>query len=118
MAKDKRIKGCPNLICKRYKKEHKYKVTDNYCTICGTELVYVCAECFEKIEDEGPEKRLCATCEAKHTERKEAVKKGTDKVKNMAKAGVTAVPKAVEFAVSPSGKKLIESGAKILLKKK
>lgn len=88
MAKDKRVKGCYNLACKNYRKEVKFKATDNYCPNCGAELVYVCSGCFEKIEDMGLEVKLCKTCEEKKAAKKEAVKAGVDKVKGFAEKGV------------------------------
>ena len=118
MAKDKRIKGCYNLECKRYRKEHKYEVTDNFCTICGTPLVFVCAECFEKIEDQGAEHRLCEVCEAKHQERREAMNQRVGKVKEAAVIGVKIVPNAIEFVQKESVKKIVKKGANIIIKKK
>ena len=117
MTKDKRIKGCYNLECKRYRKEYKYEVTDNFCTICGTPLVFVCAECFEKIEDNGPEHKLCAACEAKHQAKHDAIAENVEKVKNAAAVGIGVVPKAVEFAKSDVGKKIIKKGVNIVVKK-
>lgn len=70
MPKDKRIKGCPNIICVRNGKKYKYKAEDMFCTKCGTALVYVCPECFRKLADEGPEHFLCVQCEAEKEDRK------------------------------------------------
>ena len=118
MAKDKRIKGCYNLACKRYRKEYKYETTDNFCTICGQELVYVCAECFEKIEDHGPEHKLCSTCEAKHQARREAVNQSVDKMKKAVTTGVKIAPQVVVLAQKDSVKKLVKKGVGIVVKKK
>lgn len=70
--RDKRIKGCPNYKCNRSKKKYKYKSTDMFCTICGEELVYVCAECFKRIEDSGSRHRHCSICEAKRKDKTDA----------------------------------------------
>lgn len=118
MAKDKRIKGCYNLECRRYRKEYKYETTDNFCTICGTPLVFVCVECFEKIEDNGPEHKLCDVCEAKHQARRDAVNQGVDKAKAVAAAGVKIVPEAIALAQKEPVKKLVKKGADIIIKKK
>lgn len=118
MAKDKRVKGCPNLTCKRYRKEFKYKPTDNYCTLCGTELVYVCSDCFEKIEDMGPEVKLCKECEEKHVAKKEAVKAGVNKAKELAGKGVELAPAAIGLMKDPNIKGVLKSGKSLLKKKK
>ena len=85
MSKDKRVKGCHNLTCRNYRKEVKFKPTDNYCALCGRELVYVCANCFEKIEDMGPEVRLCKECDDKRSAKKEALKAEKYKVEDFEK---------------------------------
>jgi len=118
MAKDKRIKGCYNLECKRYRKEYKYEVTDNFCTICGTPLVFVCTECFEKIEDRGPEHKLCDACEAKHQERRDAMNQRVEKVKEVAAVGVKIVPEAIALAQKEPVKKIVKKGANMIIKKK
>lgn len=118
MSKDKRVKGCYNLTCKNYRKEVKFKATDNFCANCGAELVYVCADCFEKIEDMGPEVRLCKECEAKRTAKKEAVKAGVDKAKGLAEKGIKLAPAAISLVKDPSVKGVIKSGTSLLKKKK
>ena len=60
--KDKRIKGCPDPDCARHNEHYKYKPTDLYCTLCGSQLVYVCAKCFEEIEDTEDQRRFCENC--------------------------------------------------------
>lgn len=73
--RDKRVKGCPNVECKRNTKKYHYKATDNFCTICGKELVFVCADCFKRIIDESPTHIICANCEAHRDDRKKNTKK-------------------------------------------
>lgn len=70
MAKDKRIKGCPNAECNRNQKKYRYKATDKYCTICGSELVLVCQDCFQKLADLGPKHVRCNSCAAEREDRK------------------------------------------------
>lgn len=90
MAKDRRIKGCPNPGCDRCVniKKFKYKPIDVYCTVCQTELVHICAECLCQIEDLGPEHRICMRCESKRNQRvekfKALTKKTVDKVGDVA----------------------------------
>ena len=71
MPKDKRKKGCPNTKCERNKKKYSYKATDQYCTICGEKLLFVCADCFKRIEDTDMRHKYCAICEANREDRKE-----------------------------------------------
>lgn len=118
MSKDKRVKGCYNLTCKNYRKEVKFKSTDNYCANCGAELVYVCADCFEKIEDMGPEVRLCKECDEKRSAKKEALKAGVNKAKDLAAAGVKAAPAAMNLVKDPNIKGALKTGAALLKKKK
>ncbi len=70
MAKDKRVKGCPNTLCIRNGKKYKYTAADKYCTLCGSELTFVCPVCFRKLADMGPEHVLCASCQAEKADRK------------------------------------------------
>lgn len=65
MTKDRRVKLCPNETCDRNIKKHRYKAEEKYCSVCGEELVFVCKDCLRKIKDDGPEHRICRTCENK-----------------------------------------------------
>ena len=118
MSKDKRVKGCYNLTCKNYRKEVKFKPTDNFCPNCGKELVYVCADCFEKIEDMGLEVKRCRDCEAKHAAKKEKLKAGVDTAKKIAGKGVELAPAAIGLVKSPKAKDLLKVGTDLLKKKK
>ena len=118
MSKDKRVKGCYNLTCKNYRKEVKFKPTDNYCPNCGAELVYVCSGCFEKIEDMGPEVKLCKECEAKKAAKKEKIQVGLDTAKKLAGKGVELAPAAIGLVKDPNIKGVIKSGTSLLKKKK
>jgi len=82
----KKVKGCYNFECERYRKEYKYKDTDNYCTICGSKLVYVCSsfKCFKRVENVESGNTLCEGCKAKHEERKEKTQENINKAKNVA----------------------------------
>jgi len=118
MSKDKRVKGCYNLTCKNYRKEVKFKSTDNYCPNCGAELVYVCASCFEKIEDMGPEVRLCKECEEKKAQKKEKLQAGLDTAKKFAGKGVELAPAAIGLVKNPKAKDVLKVGTDLLKKKK
>lgn len=113
MSKDKRVKGCYNLTCKNYRKEVKFKQADNFCPNCGKELVYVCASCFEKIEDMGATVRFCKECESKRAEKKEKIKTGVDTAKKFASKGAAVAPTVVKFAKDP---KVIDTGKKVVSK--
>lgn len=63
MSKDKRVKGCLNTECSRYKKK-RFKETDRVCDKCNTKLVFVCAKCFKELSEEGFLRKICANCEA------------------------------------------------------
>lgn len=118
MAKDKRVKGCYNLTCKNYRKEVKFKITDNFCPNCGKELVFVCADCFEKIEDMGSEVKYCKECEDKHAAKKEAIKTGVEKAKGLAEKGIELAPAAIGLVKNPKAKEVLKAGTTLLKKKK
>lgn len=80
MTKDKRVKGCPNPACKKAEKKAKFKAEENYCPICGSELVIVCAKCHGPLDDEGPEHRICDGCEADMHDRKAKITDGAKKI--------------------------------------
>ena len=65
--KDKRIKGCPDPGCARHNEHYKYKPTDQFCTLCGSQLVYVCAKCFKELEDTEDRRRYCEDCKPKQS---------------------------------------------------
>lgn len=73
--KDRRSKGCPNPACGANQKMMKFKADDEFCSKCGTQLSFVCStsKCYSSIEDQGPKHRICASCEAKKADRKDAI---------------------------------------------
>lgn len=79
MAKDKRVKGCSNPDCEKANKKAKFKAEENYCSICGSTLVYVCAQCHGPLDDEGPDHRICGGCEATNNDRKAKAINGVKK---------------------------------------
>ena len=95
MAKDKRVKGCPNEACEMHTKKKKQPAENDYCPKCGAKLIFVCEKCFCEIEDIDSKHKLCLRCEAEASEKKEKMK---EDVKNMGSkvvafgaAGVAAV---------------------------
>lgn len=80
MAKDKRVKGCSDPSCQKAEKKVKFKAEENYCPICGSELVFVCSKCHGPLEDEGPNHRVCSGCEAVANDRKAKAIDGGKKV--------------------------------------
>ena len=102
--KDNRKKGCPNPECKKNMEHVLFKATAKYCVECATPLVFVCKDCFKKIEDLGPKHILCNLCEAKHKDDpmigvKKTVKKAA---KNTGKAVAKGAANAV-VAVKDAG---------------
>lgn len=80
MAKDKRVRGCSNPTCQKAQEKAKFKAEENYCPICGSELVFVCAKCHGPLDDEGPRHKICAGCEATVNDRREKMADGAKKV--------------------------------------
>lgn len=103
MPKDKRVKGCSNSDCERNKSKFKYKSTENYCSLCAYKLVYVCSECFKKIEDIDVKHKICLACEAKKEDKNQKLKDNALKV-----AGVV-VATAIG-AITNDGKSIIKAG--------
>ena len=122
--KDKRIKGCPNTECERHNKHFKYKPTDKFCTLCGSTLIFVCAECFKEIEDAPDMHKYCENCKAEKAQdggkvphafkelgrgTKDKAEKGAAAIGNAAAKGVNLVKEkapeikdgAIELAHNP-----------------
>lgn len=108
MAKDRRTKGCPNVGCERNTKKYAYKATDQFCTICGSELVFVCCDCFKKLADLGQDHIRCSTCEAERQDRKNNAEKRfknfTGKVGGAIETGAKAVAHGTAVAAKATGK--------------
>ena len=107
-GKDKRIKGCPEPGCARHNEHYKYKPDDMFCTLCGSQLVYVCAKCFKEIEDTEDQRRYCEECKpkkskdgaesqkpAKKEKKKEPKEKKEKKEKKASGKGKEAVSRSV-----------------------
>lgn len=105
LRKDKRIKQCPNEDCSRNQKRFHFTSDDIYCTECRCGLVFACAKCGRKIEDEGPGHRLCELCIATRTDRRTNLRNTAAKTVAAVGVGASAVASGVKTA------------AKVLLKK-
>ena len=106
--KDKRIKVCPNLNCEcgTNIRKNKYSATDMYCKKCGSELVFVCSRCLNaKIDDLGPDHKICAQCDAE-------IKDKSDKAKGYAKKAVGAVAGVGVVVVNAAKNEMIKEAAK------
>ena len=112
--KDKRVKCCPNTQCEHNqdRKKHRYRASDRFCSLCGNELVYVCAKCLNSIVDNGPAHRVCASCEAKAEDRKDKLKK----VGSGVAAGTAAVGAAAQQFVKAGGAKKVAELAKRIIR--
>ena len=62
VAKDRRIKMCPNEECINHKNRRYFLPEDIFCTICQDELVYACARCGRIFDSEGIDDTICDTC--------------------------------------------------------
>ena len=107
----KAFKGCINDNCKMFRKKH-YKNDDKFCLECGSQLYYVCADCWKQFDDN--KMRYCIACD---TERKAKKAQRAAAVKNGGKNTV-AVVVGVAGAVGTVAKsaKQIQSGAKTIAK--
>lgn len=46
------VKGCNNHSCIANKNKLKYKKSDEFCSKCGKELIYVCPKCYTPLTNE------------------------------------------------------------------
>ena len=116
MTKDNRKKGCPNLNCV-YNQDKVFQKADvNYCPKCGTPLMYVCAKCFGEIEDNGPDHKICAHCEAKADQNLDRIKDGLKKAGQVAGSAAVALGGAVAAKAFPQVKKVVvDKGSRIVV---
>ncbi len=113
MATDKRKKGCPNEECEQHQKKIKLKATESYCSKCGTKLIYVCAKCFQEIEDIDPKHRICIRCEAESHDQKKAI---SGKAKMAGKGAAAAAGAFGVGIVAKASKKLVSDAANKIVK--
>ena len=88
--KDKRIKKCPEPGCTRHIEHYKYKPSDRFCALCGSQLVFVCAKCFKEIEDTEDQYRYCEECKPRKPKDGASTQKPPKDKKNKEKKAVKA----------------------------
>ena len=117
MAKDKRVKGCPNEACPMHNEKKKQPAENEYCPKCGSRLIFVCEKCFAEIEDIDYSHKKCRRCETETAEKKEKVK---DTVKNaegkVGAAGILVVGAAVKGMQKEGGRQAAAAGSKVVKK--
>ena len=89
--RDSRRKACPNPSCEVHEKKMKIGAKEKYCKQCGAALVFVCKKCGKEIVDEGPEHKICPTCQAEIADRKERAKEVAVKIGQRVAAVATIV---------------------------
>lgn len=119
----KAFKGCVNEECSAYKKV-RYKDVDAYCSKCGNQIYYVCADCWKQLENN--KSRFCTSCEMirkdKRDQRIANIQDGVNKFGGLAvaiggsAAAVVKNIKKVEGAAKEVGK-LAKGAIKIIPKK-
>lgn len=125
--KDKRIKVCPNLNCECgiNIRKNKYTATDMYCKKCGSELVFVCSKCLNaKIDDLGPDHKICAQCDAEIKDKNDVAKGYVKKVAGaaagvgivIAKAAKNEMVKEAAKEAGKIGKEVVKVGADMVKK--
>ena len=115
MAKDLRKKGCPDPQCIMNKKKQKFSADFNVCPVCGSQLVYVCANCFSRIEDIDSKHRICAVCDAKKYDRKEKQKKVVQKAgKAVLGAGVVVAVGILKNVKEGAQKTAVKEGSRLI----
>lgn len=111
MSKDKRVKGCPNVNCIKHKEKVHFNAEDKFCSECASELTFVCASCYGRIEDLDVSHRICKRCEIEKKDKRAKWK--VDRIVNVAENTGKAIEKVADGA--KSGKdKLIDKGKPML----
>ena len=103
-----KVKGCPNLDCELNKKHIHFNKKDNYCSKCGTKLLYVCKNkrCYTFLDINDGD--YCLKCQAEIDDRNDTIKEG------IVKAGGTVI--AVGGIALAKGGDILKVASKILKK--
>ena len=113
----KAFKGCTNFECIAYKKVH-YKKDDVFCLKCGSQLSFVCADCWKPIED--GKAKYCISCAAEkeqhRAEKWDAVKTGGGRVIAVTGTTVVAISKLVKDSdkLAKDAKKAADTAAQVI----
>lgn len=93
----KSFKGCINKNCSAYNNRIKYKDLDNYCTKCGSQIYYVCEDCWKQLDHN--KSHICTECEEnKRKKKQERIDKIQDGAKKVGKAAIAIGGAAVTVA--------------------
>lgn len=115
----KRVRGCPNEKCELHIRKKRQKEELERCPLCGAELIEVCRECFQPIEEGAYTTGLCLAClekkAARREKRRELLVHGAEKAeKMMVDVAVPAALAAAEVLLSKSGKGVVKAGKKVV----
>lgn len=105
MAKDRRVKGCPNETCQMHRGKKKQSSENEFCPKCGSRLIFVCEKCFAEIEDIDYSHRKCKRCEAEAVEKREKAKDTVKKAAGKVGAAGVAVVGAAAAGIQKEGVK-------------
>ena len=103
-----KVKGCPNEKCALHRKHIQFSKKDNYCSSCGSKLVFVCKnkKCYTFLEEHDGD--YCLKCQAAIHDRNDAVRD------SVMKAGGAAL--AVGGVVITKGEDIMKAVGKIIKK--
>ena len=114
MTKDKRIKSCTDDRCERRLQNHfAYRASDNYCSVCGKPLVFVCKRCFTPIEDGGMDKIYCEACETALAEKGSNMRKMIKEIPGNAKGAAEIIGVATAVVKKVGKNEKILKAAKV-----
>ncbi|KRU25041.1 hypothetical protein VT91_08440 [Clostridium sporogenes] len=98
-----KIKGCGNESCETHNKKITCKESEAFCSKCGSQLVYVCKDCYTQLPNDS--EKYCVRCFAKREDRKHKAKKVA--------AGVGGGALAIGGVILTFGKKALDVAKKI-----
>ncbi len=89
-----KVKGCINQECKASKKKTFFDKKNNFCPLCGKELVFVCKnkKCYTQLAD-NTKKPYCVRCLAERKEKTDKVVKTSSAAVGLVGAGIIGLAK-------------------------
>ena len=91
-------------------KKVKQTAENDFCPKCGTKLIFVCAKCFDEIEDRDIKHRICKKCEIEAEEKAAKRKQQAKKIAGKGAKALGAVAMIGISAFSKEGTKQIKKG--------